>query len=159
MLDTDASNVGIGAVLSQIQDGEEKVVAYGSRALTRAERNYCTTRRELLAVVHFTDQFRHFLLGGEFLVRTDNTAVKYMRSIRHQPVGQVARWLEKLHRPGHKHANVDGMSRPPFVHCVQCNTRHIGGLLSKKGLPKEVTEVPVTSKEDSGDTCLQEVCQ
>ena len=48
LLDTDASNVGVGAVLSQVHDGEEKVIAYYSHALSRPERNYCITRRELL---------------------------------------------------------------------------------------------------------------
>ena len=44
-LDTDASNDAIGAVLSQVQDGEEKVIAYASRLLSKSERNYCVTRR------------------------------------------------------------------------------------------------------------------
>jgi len=51
VLDTDASNTGIGAVLSQTQGGEEKVIAYFSRSLTKAERRYCVTRKELLALV------------------------------------------------------------------------------------------------------------
>ena len=53
ILDTDASNLAIGAVLSQVQDGEEKVIAYGSRTLHKPEINYCVTRKELLAVVYF----------------------------------------------------------------------------------------------------------
>ena len=51
ILDCDASNVALGAVLSQIQDGEERVIAYYSKCFARTERNYCTTRRELLAVI------------------------------------------------------------------------------------------------------------
>ena len=50
MLDTDASNQGIGAVLSQLQDGKERVVTYYSRVLHKAERRYCVTRKELLGV-------------------------------------------------------------------------------------------------------------
>ena len=54
ILDTDASQTGVGTVLSQIQkDGEERVIAYSSRTLNRKQRNYCTTKRELLAVVIF----------------------------------------------------------------------------------------------------------
>ena len=53
ILDTDASNSGIGGVLSQIgDDGRERVIAYGSRLLTKPERQYCVTRRELLAVLN-----------------------------------------------------------------------------------------------------------
>ena len=64
ILDTDASNTGIGAVLSQIgNDGCEHVIAYGSRLLTKPERQYCVTRRELLAVIAFTKHFRPYLLG------------------------------------------------------------------------------------------------
>ena len=67
-LDTDASNTGIGAVLSQEgEDGVEHVIAFGSRLLTKPERNYCVTRRELLAVVFFTNHFRPYLMGRKFV--------------------------------------------------------------------------------------------
>ncbi|KAG1957273.1 thy-1 membrane glycoprotein [Pimephales promelas] len=68
ILDTNASDTGIGAVLSQMQGGTERVLAYGSRKLTKAEQNYCTTRRELLAIVDFTSHFRQYLLGRPFQV-------------------------------------------------------------------------------------------
>lgn len=51
ILDTDASNVGIGAVLSQIQNNKEKVIAYGSKKLDKTQQKYSVTRRELLAMV------------------------------------------------------------------------------------------------------------
>jgi len=61
LLDTDASNFGIGAVLSQLQDdGTERVIAYASRVLTKPERRYCVTRRELLAVVTVMQHFRPY---------------------------------------------------------------------------------------------------
>lgn len=64
ILDTDASGTGIGAVLSQQhEDGVERVIAYASKVLTRPERRYCVTRRELLAVVTFIQHFRPYLLG------------------------------------------------------------------------------------------------
>ena len=74
LLDTDASDTGIGAVLSQVQHGRERVLAYGSRKLSKTEQNYCTTRRELLAVVEFTSHFRQYLLGRHFTVRTDHSS-------------------------------------------------------------------------------------
>jgi hypothetical protein len=74
--DTGASSAyGIGGVLAQIQQDEEKVIAYGSRTLTKCERNYCMTRRELLAIVNFVKQFKHYLYyGKEFIVRSDHSA-------------------------------------------------------------------------------------
>ena len=74
ILDTDASNRSIGGVLSQIQDGVERVIAYASRSLDRRESNYCVTRKELLAVVHFLRYFKQYLLGRQFKVRTDHAA-------------------------------------------------------------------------------------
>ena len=67
ILDTDARNIGIGAVLSQVDSyGKEHVVAYASRVLTKAERNYCVTRKELLAAVTYIRHFRPYLLGVHF---------------------------------------------------------------------------------------------
>jgi len=63
ILDIDASNTSIGAVLSQVQDGTERVVSFASRRFTPAQEKYCVTRKELLAVVSFTEKFKHYLLG------------------------------------------------------------------------------------------------
>ncbi|KAJ8401940.1 hypothetical protein AAFF_G00375210 [Aldrovandia affinis] len=59
VLDTDASNVGMGAVLSQVGPEGERAVAYFSHTFNKAERNYCVTRRELLAVVKAVRHFSH----------------------------------------------------------------------------------------------------
>ena len=125
ILDTDASDVGIGAVLSQIDDqGAERVIAYGSRVLSKPERRCCVTRRELLAVVIFTKHFRPYLAGRHFLLRTDHASLAWLRNFK-EPEGQLARWLERLaefdykitHRQGKKHVNADALSRLP---CSQC---------------------------------------
>ena len=63
ILDTDASGISIGAVFSQEQEGKEKVIAYVSRTLTPAERNYSVTRRSLLAVIHFVQHYKPYLFG------------------------------------------------------------------------------------------------
>ena len=118
ILDTDASLTGIGAVLSQIEDGKERVVAYASRTLSKAERRYDVTRRELLAVVSFIHHFRYYLLGKRFTLRTDHEPLKWLFNVR-EPAGQLARWLERLaaydfaivHRPGIRHSNADALSR------------------------------------------------
>jgi len=76
VLDTDASNFSIGAVLSQNQNGEERVIAYASKVLSRSERNYCVTRREMLAAVYYMRAFRQFFIGRKFLIRTDHAALQ-----------------------------------------------------------------------------------
>ena len=70
IVDTDASNTGIGGVLSQVQENEERVIWYASKKLNRTQRQYCVTRRELLATVIFLQEFRHYILGQKFVLRT-----------------------------------------------------------------------------------------
>jgi len=118
ILDTDASNHSIGAELVQVQDGQEKVVSYGSVALSKEQLNYCVTRKELLAIVRFMRQYRHYLLGRHFKVRTDHSSLTWLLRFKN-PQGQLARWIEELsqydykvlHRKGADHTNADPMSR------------------------------------------------
>ena len=124
-LDTDASDFGIGAVLSQVKDGSEHVIAYASRALKKEEKNYCVTRKELLAVVFFVRYFRPYLYGRHFKIRTDHGSLRWLLNFR-EPEGQVARWIQTLgeydyeiiHRPGKTHQNADSLSRR---RCPQCS--------------------------------------
>lgn len=78
ILDTDASDYAIGAELIQIQGGQERVISYGSFSLTPEQRRYCTTRKELLAVIRFTRLFRHYLLGRQFTIRTDHSSLMWL---------------------------------------------------------------------------------
>lgn len=80
--DTDASDDAIGVVLQQVQDGNVKVIAYGSRTLNKAERNYCITDKELLAVRYFIEYYRQYLLGRNFTVRTDHQALIWLFSLK-----------------------------------------------------------------------------
>jgi hypothetical protein len=125
ILDTDANDYGLGAVLSQINDnGQENVIAFGSRMLTKSERKYCVTRKELLAVVTFIKQFRPYLLGRKFTLRTDHGSLLWLTNFK-DPQGQLARWLEQLqefdfevvHRKGRSHCNADALSRLPCSDC------------------------------------------
>ena len=128
ILDTDASAVGVGAVLSQVQNEKETVIAYYSKTLSAAEQNYCVTRKELLAVVKAIKHFRPYLYGQTFKLRTDHASLRWLCR-RREPSAQVARWLEILsefkynleHRPGIKHGNADGLSRQTCgPECRQC---------------------------------------
>ena len=78
MLDTDASNFGLGGVLSQIKNGVECVIAYCSRALRPSQRKYCTTKREMLGVVSMCIQFRSYLRGARFTLRTDRKSLVWL---------------------------------------------------------------------------------
>jgi hypothetical protein len=78
LLDTDASANGIGGVLCQVVDGQERVLGYASKVLNKHERNYCVTRKELLAVVKFVRHFRPYLYGQPFLVRTDHSSLQWL---------------------------------------------------------------------------------
>jgi len=95
LLDCDAYDHAIGAVLSQVQDGVEKPICYASQLYNRHEKNYNVTRKELLAVVTFVRTFRQYLLGRQFLVRTVHAALQWLKRTP-QPIGQQARWLEIL---------------------------------------------------------------
>ena len=116
----DASKVGIAAVLCQRVGGQERVVEYASRSLTKSERNYGASQRECLALVWSVDLFSHLLRQKHFTVRTDCESLTWL----HKQKGgfTVSKWLLRLqefdytvvHRPGKKSANADGMTRQPL---------------------------------------------
>ena len=120
VLQTDASDVGLGAVLTQIDGNEnERVVSYASRTLSDCEKNYSATEKELLAVVFAVEYFRVYLLGRKFLLLTDHIALRWLHST--EPKGRRARWIMDLqeyefevhHRPGTQNSNADALSRLP----------------------------------------------
>ena len=145
VLDTDASGTGIGAALSQIQEGVERPIAYASKTLNRAQRAYCTTRRECLAVVEFVKHFRQYLYGRRFRVRTDHASLKWLTNFK-DAEGMYARWISLLetydfeieHRPGEKHANADALSRLRAGHscprddCQQCSPGRAGAVVTRR---------------------------
>jgi hypothetical protein len=119
VLDTDASQSGLGAVLDQ-QGGRLCIITYASRVLSATERNYSTTRQELLAVVYALKQFRQFLLGGHVKLRVDHSALTYLRRTP-EVMGQAAPQLDLIedydfdisHRAGTALENCDAVSRRP----------------------------------------------
>ena len=107
ILYTDTSLTAMGAVLSQVQDGQENAICHASKAFSEAQTRYSATKREMLAVVHFTRHFRHYLLGQKFTIITDHRALQWLHNFKDSDA-LTARWLEKLpafnydvvHRPG-----------------------------------------------------------
>ena len=78
ILDTDASTVGVRAVLFQVQKGKERVIAYYSKTLAPPECNNCVTLRELLAVVKAMEHFRSYLYGTKVKLRTDHASLRWL---------------------------------------------------------------------------------
>ena len=132
VLTTDASGIAVAAILTQPDDeGLQHPVAYESRKLTAAERNYPAHVLELLAVVHALRVFKHYLLGGgaprpegcwsDFDLRTDNQAITWLKTNRHLNKMYV-RWLDEIedfrfdvtHLPGSRNPT-DPLSRRGFV--------------------------------------------
>jgi hypothetical protein len=131
-IDCDASNYAIGAVLVQPGDDDlEHPVAYFSRCLSKAECNYCVTRRELLSVLEALRKWRHYVAGAPVTIRTDHSSLTWLKSFKN-PENQMARWFEELsqyditlqHRPGSKSGNADALSRRPCPqNCTYCSRR------------------------------------
>ena len=123
-LETDASIQGLGAILSQKQaDQKLHPVAYASRALTPAEKNYSVTELETLAVVWGITHFHSYLYGGDVTVITDHSAVKPVLETPN-PTGKHARWWTRvygrgiksvsiIYRAGRENKSADALSRSP----------------------------------------------
>ncbi|CAH8602562.1 unnamed protein product [Dicrocoelium dendriticum] len=99
----DASNVAIGAVLSQ----PAGVVEYASRVLTGAEQKYSTTEKECLAIVWALEKWRNYLLANEFRVVTDHKPLSWLMTAK-DPRGRLARWAYRLQEFNFTIEHVDG---------------------------------------------------
>lgn len=122
----DASATGVGGVLTQEQNGQERVIAYASRSLSRAERNYSVTERELLGLIFCLEKFRPYVEGTKFTVITDHYSLLWLNRISN-PTGRLARWSVRLaqfnfelkHRKGKLNVVPDFLSR--IEHPVEVN--------------------------------------
>jgi len=117
-LQTDASDRGVGGVLSQHgEDGAEHPVAYFSRKLLPREEKYSTVEKECLAIKLSVQTFRIYLLGRPFTIETDHRFLEWLDRMKENNL-RLSRWSLSLqpyqynvvYRPGHRNGNADALS-------------------------------------------------
>ena len=119
----DASDLAIGAVLGQREDGKPHVVYYASKTLNEAQRNYTTTEKELLAVVYALEKFRAYLVGADIVIFTDHSALKYLLT-KQNAKARLIRWVFLLQefnlqikdKKGVENVVADHLSRLTLAH-------------------------------------------
>ncbi|CAK9834602.1 Retrovirus-related Pol polyprotein from transposon 17.6, partial [Anthophora retusa] len=120
IITTDASDFAVGAVLSQGEIGRDLPIAYASRSLNKAERNYSATEKECLAMVYAVQYFRPYVFGRKFTLVTDHRPLVWLHSVK-DPTSRLVKWKLKLleyeydvkHKPGKINMNADALSRNP----------------------------------------------
>lgn len=123
ILTTDASDVAVGAVLSQGNVGSDKPVAFASRTLSDTEARYSTIEKELLAIVWAIKYFRPYLYGRRFTIYTDHRPLMWLMSLK-DPNSKLTRWRLKLaeydykvvYKKGKQNTNADALSRAKIYH-------------------------------------------
>ncbi|KAI7813488.1 hypothetical protein IRJ41_018565 [Triplophysa rosa] len=118
ILQTDASDRGLGAVLSQLVEGEERPVLYLSRKLSKREARYSTIEKECLAIRWAVLTLRYYLLGREFTLCSDHAPLQWLHRMK-DTNARITRWylalqpfkFKVVHRPGAQMAVADFLSR------------------------------------------------
>lgn len=164
ILDTDASNVGLGAVLSQRYPDGDHPIGYYSYTLKPKERKWSTTEREAYAILKAVRYYRHILAGSPFKVVTDHASLRYLMGMK-DPFGRIARWIAELQqydfsieqRPGKSHCNADALSRPPIVQPMVLDPADEGeedhGVTDLQALLSNQDHLPSEELEEKSCSC------
>ncbi len=157
ILITDASNYAVGAELRQVEGPDEYPVLWFSKALTSSQVNYSTYERELLAVVLACENFSVFLLGRDFVLRTDHRALIGIFTSKIANSSRIAKWLLKLQPyrfeiqviKGKDNVVADALSRIPWpITVIDSQAKDLGQnrlfVLHQSTLERTSTEEEVT---------------
>jgi hypothetical protein len=159
ILTTDASNVALGAILSQGTIGADKPVCYASRTLNDSELNYSTIEKELLAIVWATKYFRPYLFGRKFKVVTDHKPLQWVMNLK-EPNSRLTRWKIKLseydfsviYKKGISNTNADALSR------VEINNEETESLIvNSSDKPQSIDNSSTASAHTSQENPILEV--
>ena len=121
----DASDRGVGVVLSQKIEDEEHVIAYASKSFTKSELHWSVTEKEAFALVWGLTHFHAYVYGNKVIIYSDHRALHWLRKMK-EPTGKLARWIlrleeynyEVIHKPGKLMAHVDALSRQTPVKAI-----------------------------------------
>lgn len=119
ILETDASNSGVGAILAQETNKGIRPISYASRSLTQTERNYSITEKEMLAAIWAMEHFKYYLYGREFTLKTDHKALEAFNTKGYLESARIQRWMDRIqvfnfkvqYQKGETIEHVDALSR------------------------------------------------
>lgn len=158
---TDASEIAVGAVLSQNFETGEKPIAYAGRKLNDAERRYSAIERELLAVVWAVEHFRPYIYGRQFELLTDHKPLLSLGTLR-ESSARVSRWKERLaaynfhivHKKGVDNAVADWLSRDLVVNAIEKEDTPVEPFAVRylREWAESGPEIPTTQRENEGHT-------
>ena len=142
----------MGGVLSQVQDGKERVIAYWSQQLKKAERNYSTIEREALAVVGAIKEFYPYLYGFPLQLHTDHNPLVSLKTVKDFG-GRVSQWMLLLqqfdftvvYKPGTSNGNADCLSRRPTANPPE------EPAITSQGAPTATTTLAVIQEHQPPD--------
>lgn len=157
VIETDSSDLAIGAVLVQVQEGERKTIAYFSKKLSSTQKRYSATERECLAVLLSIENFKHFVEGSQFVVQTDAMSLTFLQTMSIESKSpRIARWALKLskydiklqYKKGTENIPADCLSRSVNQVTVDLPDPYIAGLRSQvEKFPERYSDFKVSDDQ------------